>query len=1215
MSTAAAARQALSPFRRLEGARRASTGPLGSLQLGHSLAVRAEKGRLPAPPRLISTPSANKTSSSAEVPAERVSFPHPQRAMVSGKAARDGQRQLARRGPPNAKGLLSVAKLQAGKKAAPSSATIKFKIPRSVPNPFPYRPTLPAIRSAPRDGTTAARDLQLGKVASSRVNDHVNSGSGDHARDGSGLSKHAMVGAAEQRKRSPSRPSMNIDLLLNPSDEPPARDKIPYSFIRVGPAAPSSVGMQSTRGAAGSKGFGGSLNSLLNHEMPYTAVPGTLSSHHNVSSPHALGRVQGSAEEQKRPSKSRGSASRNAMDLVDELLREVDRIAAARAHASRVSRPAQTDELRCGGANLRTGSADPHPPSTSLERNSAIGGLRHEVSVTEPQVFAAVLTHDPEINTAGQESKSEHSHSSTRAQRNGGSGHLPLRLRLKLRDTRTPSKANVRGAAEKKEFRQTEAGVAPTRANQRESGQPQQSSKVAAEVADAEVSQKRKKAGRSTHKRRINHVSNLKWDQDKTGRLTKPIVFPDSQTPVTLRNYKRKALSFEEKLRGSLPGDSSFDIESLKEIAKKSGDDWMRNPDTLEHIFWTAIEKGVEGVPVVVPYGVDVEVEGAFDSMGMSYVEWYGDGDKEGQRSKKKKATARKAKDVSYEGPQPHAPSNMGEEKQADGQVAHVANAPGSLSRAQGSSKPPCSSALPGKEPKKHPRPTAPKSHVGNLNNKGLLRHMPRMPGINHSMYYVGQLLSRFCWHVEDAFLNSVSYLHPGGAPKIWYAVPPSDATKFDDYATSNIFSDELLDEVGSGQFLLANKTTMFNPRKLVAAGVQVYRVVHKPGSFVLTAPKGYHAGFNCGYNVAEAVNYANPAWFPVGREASRFARTLAKPLCVPWEYLLFHEAKATRDITLGKREGQTAEGLKKDSKILAQELYQVVSQGESAIRAYADRTNCRIATLNEVPALVQNNQLGPEFGHGAGLVCSICGHSCHFYAEICGSCDDSFEARCVEHFGQGHRMCLNKDHKTILVRRHDPVLVADILTKLEDVAGIKRSTAELLDRYTRYLRAWETPLKRSGLRLKLNFSLAASRLPPVMAGKPKHSKENSHRDKGRKGKKRAEVDVTEDADSDHEGEKKAKRRKVAKRQVEAEKRPSVEPVVPLTIPKLEAICDVPEGSSPVPVRTCHIFPGMDRMALKASYMERKKRASLKPVEEESDDGSEYFVVPSDRRP
>ena len=34
--------------------------------------------------------------------------------------------------------------------------------------------------------------------------------------------------------------------------------------------------------------------------------------------------------------------------------------------------------------------------------------------------------------------------------------------------------------------------------------------------------------------------------------------------------------------------------------------------------------------------------------------------------------------------------------------------------------------------------------------------------------------------------------------------------------------------------------------------GVPCCRVVHEPGSFVVTMPDAYHAGFNTGFNVAE---------------------------------------------------------------------------------------------------------------------------------------------------------------------------------------------------------------------------------------------------------------------------------------------------------------------------------------------------------------------------
>lgn len=44
--------------------------------------------------------------------------------------------------------------------------------------------------------------------------------------------------------------------------------------------------------------------------------------------------------------------------------------------------------------------------------------------------------------------------------------------------------------------------------------------------------------------------------------------------------------------------------------------------------------------------------------------------------------------------------------------------------------------------------------------------------------------------------------------------------------------------------------------------------LVHNQGEFVITYPRGYHAGFNMGFNCAESVNFALESWIDLGRKA-----------------------------------------------------------------------------------------------------------------------------------------------------------------------------------------------------------------------------------------------------------------------------------------------------------------------------------------------------------
>ncbi|KAH1048782.1 hypothetical protein J1N35_039566 [Gossypium stocksii] len=127
---------------------------------------------------------------------------------------------------------------------------------------------------------------------------------------------------------------------------------------------------------------------------------------------------------------------------------------------------------------------------------------------------------------------------------------------------------------------------------------------------------------------------------------------------------------------------------------------------------------------------------------------------------------------------------------------------------------------------------------------------------------YVGMCFSSFCWHVEDHHLYSLNYMHFGDT-KIWYGVPGNQATSLE--AAMRKHLPDLFEEQPD---LLNELVTQLSPSVLKAEGVPVYRAVQHSGEFVLTFPRAYHAGFNCGFNCAEAVNVAPVDWLEHGQLA-----------------------------------------------------------------------------------------------------------------------------------------------------------------------------------------------------------------------------------------------------------------------------------------------------------------------------------------------------------
>lgn len=81
------------------------------------------------------------------------------------------------------------------------------------------------------------------------------------------------------------------------------------------------------------------------------------------------------------------------------------------------------------------------------------------------------------------------------------------------------------------------------------------------------------------------------------------------------------------------------------------------------------------------------------------------------------------------------------------------------------------------------------------------------------------------------------------------------------------------------------------------ARGVPVCRLVHREGSFVITFPNAYHAGFNTGFNVAEAVNFGPPDWLRWGSYIVEKYRREARPATLSMDALLISLVRAAPDV------------------------------------------------------------------------------------------------------------------------------------------------------------------------------------------------------------------------------------------------------------------------------------------------------------------------------
>lgn len=94
----------------------------------------------------------------------------------------------------------------------------------------------------------------------------------------------------------------------------------------------------------------------------------------------------------------------------------------------------------------------------------------------------------------------------------------------------------------------------------------------------------------------------------------------------------------------------------------------------------------------------------------------------------------------------------------------------------------------------------------------------------------------------------SINY-HHCGAFKTWYGIPGHAALDFERVARERVYNQDILSsDSEDGAFdVLLGKTTLFPPNILLENDVPVYKAVQRPGEFIVTFPRAYHAGFSHG--------------------------------------------------------------------------------------------------------------------------------------------------------------------------------------------------------------------------------------------------------------------------------------------------------------------------------------------------------------------------------
>ncbi|KEQ86672.1 PLU-1-domain-containing protein [Aureobasidium pullulans EXF-150] len=321
------------------------------------------------------------------------------------------------------------------------------------------------------------------------------------------------------------------------------------------------------------------------------------------------------------------------------------------------------------------------------------------------------------------------------------------------------------------------------------------------------------------------------------------------------------------------------------------------------------------------------------------------------------------------------------------------------------------------------------------LYGESLFKHIKTdISGMTVPWLYVGMVFSTFCWHNEDHYAYSANYQH-FGATKTWYGVPGEDAEKFE-----NAMREAVPELFETQPDLLFQLVTLMPPEKLQKAGVRVYAIDQRAGQMVVTFPQAYHAGFNHGFNLNEAVNFAPVDWEPFGESGVQRLRDYRRQPCFSHDELLLTAASRDQSINTAKWLAPALERLLEKELAARKHFLEQPDNSEPTDDTYqGDR-------YTNKPEVFTEDMDEEEY------VCSFC--KCYSFLSRY-VCQKSGKVMCLLHAG-AYECCDSKESDRYSSSAHDHILslrmtdkeLKSMVQKVVDRAKLPEAWAQKVDDY-----------------------------------------------------------------------------------------------------------------------------------------------------------------------